>query len=483
MRIAKQSLAACASLLVFCLLLALPQSFAAEAPEDQLTIGRAFDAYSILRGIVRETPLLPTPIPGGDVYLKLENLQTTGAFKLRGAYYAISQLSPEQKKRGVVTCSAGNHAQGVGYAAREFGVKATIFIPKSAPRAKVEATKALGAEVRLEGANFGEAKAAAEAYVKESGKTYVPPYDDINVIAGQGSIAWEILRQLPETDAVVVPVGGGGLISGIAYVIKTLKPSCKVYGVEAAGMNSMQLSLAAGKPVTVPQSPTLADGIAVRAPGDLPFAICKKYVDKVVTVTEDQITDAMLFLLTKNKQMVEGAGAVSVAAVKSGLLPINGKRVVCVVSGGNLDAATLRRLLDNMGSPVEGQPVQKGPVNTDKAPKALGPYSQAFWSGDTLFLSGQIGINPAAGKLVGNDAVEQTRQIFSNIGAILQSQGLGFKDVVKASVFAADIKYFADVNAVYATFFKENPPARSFVAVAGLPAGALVEIEVVARKR
>ncbi len=319
-----------------------------EALAAEVTIDKVFEAQDILSGVAQKTPLIASPKASVDaeVYLKLENLQTTGSFKLRGAYYAISRLTPEQKAKGVVTCSAGNHAQGVALAAREFGIDAAIFIPASAPKEKVEATKAYGVNVRVEGENFDEAKAAAEKYVEETGGVYVPPYDDANVIAGQGTIAWEILEDLPGIEAVVVPIGGGGLMSGISYTIKTLKPSCMVYGVEVEGMNSMQLSLEAGEPVATGERGTLADGIAVSAPSGLTFAVCQKYVDEIVTVSEEDIARAMLFMLDEHKLVAEGAGAVSIAAVLNGSLPIDGKKTVCVISGGNLDDETLVALIE-----------------------------------------------------------------------------------------------------------------------------------------
>lgn len=320
---------------------------------SEVTIDKVFDAYTVLRDIVQETPLVGSPGASdkADVYLKLESLQTTGSFKLRGAYYAINSLTQEERARGVVTCSAGNHAQGVALAAQKYGAKATIFIPESAPKAKVDATKSYGVDVKIVGKDFNEAKAAAEEFVKQSGGIYIPPYDNPNVIAGQGTIAWEFLKEMPDVEAVVVPVGGGGLLSGISYVVKTLKPSCKVYGVEVEGINSMQLSLEAGKPVAATGNEnTLADGIAVNIPSDLTFSVCSNNVDGIVTVTEEQVSDAMLFMLDKHKLVVEGAGAVSVAAVKNNLLPVEGKKTVCIVSGGNLDDKTLAKLIASRAS-------------------------------------------------------------------------------------------------------------------------------------
>ena len=318
-----------------------------DALASQFSIDQVFDAYTVLRDVVQMTPLVDSPALSdkAGVFLKLESLQTTGSFKLRGAYYAVSRLTPQEQERGVITCSAGNHAQGVALAAVEYGIKATIFIPETAPQAKIDDTKAYGVDVRVGGADFSEAKEAAEAYARQSGGVYISPYDDVGVIAGQGTIAWEVLMQNPDVEVIVVPIGGGGLMSGVSGTIKTLKPSCMVYGVEAEGYNSMQLSLEAGKPVSVSGQGTLADGIAVSAPSDLTFAICQKYVDDIVTVTDEQVADAMLFMLDEHKLVVEGAGAVSVAAIINDLLPTDGKNVVCVVSGGNLDDKTLAELI------------------------------------------------------------------------------------------------------------------------------------------
>lgn len=344
----KRALAAFLALIVLAISGCAAAQVTASDAESRLLIDRVFEAQSTLRDVVRETPLVEAPAlsDDGQVYLKLENLQATGSFKLRGAYYAISKLSDEEKSRGIVTCSAGNHAQGVALAAEVFGIKATIFIPESAPEEKKSATRAYGVDVVVTGKDFAEAKAAAERFVSDTNGVYIPPYDDINVIAGQGTIAWEIVHQLESVEVVVVPVGGGGLISGIASVIKTLKPSCRVYGVETEGMNSMQLSLEAGMPVAVPYAATLADGIAVAAPSELTFSICKEYVDEIVTVTEDEIADAIVHLFKDQNVVAEGAGAVSVAAVLSNKIPLDGEKVVCVVSGGNIAHDVMMQLLD-----------------------------------------------------------------------------------------------------------------------------------------
>ncbi len=321
----------------------------ASAPEQHagLSLEKVKHAQRVLSPVARETPVIFSDEFNGqaEVFLKLENLQKTGAFKLRGAYYKISQLSAEQKKRGVATCSTGNHAQGVAFAAKQFGLKATVFMPKGTAPAKVRATRDYGAQVVLVEGSFEDAVAACEKFVAQNGATYVAPYNDIDVIAGQGTIGLEILAQVPDVDAVVVPVGGGGLISGIAFTIKTLKPSCKVYGVQSAAVPSMLVSRERGQIATVPAGTTIADGIKVRTPGKITYALCQQYVDGIVTVSDAQIKDAINTLLHKQKVVAEGAGAVSFAALQSGLINIAGKRVVCVISGGNIDQGQLKELI------------------------------------------------------------------------------------------------------------------------------------------
>lgn len=319
-----------------------PASPAALTPE---LVARAVD---ILGPVALTTPLVSAPTLSGDVnvMLKLESLQKTGSFKLRGAYTMCALLSDEERAAGIVTCSAGNHAQGVAFAARAFGCPATIFIPADAPEEKIAATRSYGVDVQLVEGDFEQAKAEAEAFVEAGGGTYVPPYDDYRVMAGQGTMAAEMLAQCADIDAVVVPVGGGGLIAGIACALKAADPSIAVYGVEPEVIPSMSASLAAGAPVQVEALPTIADGIHVAKPGDKTFEVVQRLVDGVHTVTEEQIAQAIVHLATREKVVVEGAGAASVAAVMAGAIPLDeAKNVVCVVSGGNIDAADLGALL------------------------------------------------------------------------------------------------------------------------------------------
>ncbi len=314
----------------------------------ELTLDRVYQAAHVLKPVINRTELVhATRIDAGcDLYLKAENLQNTGSFKIRGAYFKISTLTEEEKAKGVVACSAGNHAQGVALAAAKAGAKSTIFLPAIAPISKVEATRGYGAEVRMIDGVYDDAYAASVAYQKESGAVFIHPFNDIDVIAGQGTIGMEICDQLEDADAVVVPIGGGGLISGVSFVVKKLNPKCKVYGVQAAGAPSMEQAFHNHKLAALDSVHTFADGIAVKAPGDVTYDMVCKYVDDIVTVTEDETAAAILSLMEKQKVVSEGAGAVSVAAVMFHKLPVEGKKVVCVVSGGNIDVNILSRVIN-----------------------------------------------------------------------------------------------------------------------------------------
>lgn len=312
-----------------------------------LKISEIFNAASVLDGVARKTSIIPAPKLADDcqLYLKTENLQQTGSFKLRGAYYKISQLSEDERSRGVIACSAGNHAQGVALGATHYGIKSLVCMPAGAPISKVEATKGYGAEVCLVPGVYDDAYARALELQKEHGYTFVHPFDDEKVIAGQGTIGLEILEQLPDVEAVVIPIGGGGLISGVAFAVKTLRPDVKVYGVQAAGAPSMVESIAEGKICHLDSVSTIADGIAVKQPGEHTYELCRDYVDGVVTVNDDETAAAILALMEKQKVVAEGAGAVAVAAVMFHKLPVEGKKVVCLVSGGNIDVNTLNRVI------------------------------------------------------------------------------------------------------------------------------------------
>ena len=313
-----------------------------------LAIEEVKRAYEVLSKVVRRTSLTHSAYLSKDnnVYLKSENLQLTGSFKLRGAYYKISKLTPEQSKKGVIACSAGNHAQGVALGAKEKNIKATIFMPLTAPISKVEATKSYGAEVKLIDGVYDDAYKAAVKYQEETGAAFIHPFNDLDVIAGQGTIALEIMEQLDKVDAVVVPIGGGGLISGVAATIKHINPDCKVYGVQAQRADSMYRSIEGNKRIELSSVNTFADGTAVKLPGELTFDFCQKYVDKIVTVSEDEIAAALLTLMEKEKMVSEGSGALPVAAVMFNKIPLKGKNVVCVVSGGNIDVNILSRVIN-----------------------------------------------------------------------------------------------------------------------------------------
>ena len=312
-----------------------------------LEISEIFNAAAVLKGVARQTAIIPAPKinPEVDVFLKTENLQLTGSFKLRGAYYKISQLSEEEKAKGVIACSAGNHAQGVALGATHNGIRSLICLPAGAPISKVEATKGYGAEVCLVPGVYDDAYNKAMELQKEYGYTFVHPFDDPKVIAGQGTIGLEILEQMPDVEAVVVPIGGGGLISGVAFAIKTLRPDVKVYGVQSSGAPSMAESLKEGRLCHLNDVSTIADGIAVKEPGVNTFEMCNRYVDEVVTVSDEEIAAAILALIEQQKIVAEGAGAVGVAAVMFDKLPVKGKKTVCLVSGGNIDVSTLSRVI------------------------------------------------------------------------------------------------------------------------------------------
>ena len=314
----------------------------------RITIADVIGAKQALHGVVHKTDLVPSKAlsaEGREVYLKSESLQQTGSFKARGAHVKVAGLSDKERARGVIAGSAGNHAQGVALAARHFDVQATIVMPKGAPLAKVAATRALGAKVVLHGDGYDDAYNRAVALQQETGATYIHPFNDPLVIAGQGTIGLEILEDLPDVDTVVVPVGGGGLIAGIAVAVKAMRPQARIIGVEASDAASMSASLMAGRVMTLPRADTIADGIAVKTPGAEAFAICRELVDEIVTVDDDEIAQTILFLLERCKVVTEGAGAVTVAAIMGGKFHSAGK-VAAVLSGGNIDVTVISNIID-----------------------------------------------------------------------------------------------------------------------------------------
>lgn len=333
-----------------------------------LALDRIYHAAYVLKGVARKTDLIAAPhLVSGmeDLYLKTENLQVTGSFKLRGASYKISQLPKGDLERGIIACSAGNHAQGVALAATHMGVRSIVCMPDGAPIMKVESTRRLGAEVRLVKGSYDDAHDEAVRLQEKTGATLIHPYDDEDVICGQGTIGLEIMDQLEGVDAVVVPVGGGGLISGVACAVKSLKPSCQVFGVQAAGASAMAESFRRGDWYASDTASTFADGIAVKNPGEITFQMVRKYVDDIVTVSDDEIAAAILNLMERQKVVAEGAGAVPVAAAMFDKLPLAGKRVVCIVSGGNIDVNILSRVI-NRGLAMSGRKVTMEIRLTDK---------------------------------------------------------------------------------------------------------------------
>ena len=334
------------------------------------------EAQRILDPVINHTPVVATRdiVPDCDFYLKADCLQKTGAFKLRGAYYKIATRSDEEKKRGVIACSAGNHAQGVAFAARDMGIPATICIPEGAPLSKIEATRSYGANVVLVPGVYDDAYTEAARLCKEQQLTFIHPFNDYRVMAGQGTIGLELSRQLPDCDIFLVPIGGGGLIAGAAYAIKHLMPRCKVIGVQAAGAASMVDSIHANRILTLPSVHTIADGIQVKTPGDLTFDLVRQYVDDVVTVKEGEIASAILTVLEKQKLVAEGAGAVGIAAAMYGKVDVKGKKVCALLSGGNVDVTMLERIITR-GLAKERRTVSFSTVLPDR-PHALNRFLQ-----------------------------------------------------------------------------------------------------------
>mgnify|MGYP003376179821 FL=1 len=312
-----------------------------------LTLDQFKEARSVLRGVIADTDLVHSKyfsdLCGNQVYLKPENLQVTGAYKIRGAYYKTSKLTEEQKAKGLITASAGNHAQGVAYAAQAAGVKATVVMPTTTPLMKVNRTKQYGARVILQGAVFDDAADYAMKLAQEQGLTYIPPFNDLDVACGQGTIAYEIFQSLPDVDIILVPIGGGGLAAGVSTLAKLLNPNVKVIGVEPTGAASMKASVEAGHIVTLPGAVTIADGVAVRTPGDLVFPYVQKNVDQFLAIEDDELVDAFLDIMENHKMVVENAGLLSVAALRH--LDCKGKNVVSILSGGNMDVITMASLV------------------------------------------------------------------------------------------------------------------------------------------
>lgn len=306
-------------------------------------------AHEVVRGQVRHTPVKRSSslsaLTGADFWLKLENFQRTGSFKVRGALNKVHHLTAAERKAGVVCASAGNHAQGVAYAAAQAGVKSTVFMPEDAPLSKLMATRGYGAEVRLVGRDYQEAYESAVAFCDAQQATFVHAYDDNLVMAGQGTIGLELMADIARLDTVLVPIGGGGLVCGIATAVKGLNPKARVIGVQADGASTIAPSLQKGKPVTLDTVSTMADGIAVRKTGQLTFPLIKDLVDEVVTVSEAEIASAILFLLERSKAVVEGAGAVSLAAAMHGKVDVKGRNACAVISGGNIDMTLVSRII------------------------------------------------------------------------------------------------------------------------------------------
>ena len=316
---------------------------------ENLTLEKFEEATEIVRQVTLETKLQYSEYfssqTGNRVWLKPENMQKTGAYKIRGAYYKISTLSPEERAKGLITASAGNHAQGVAYAAKQYGVKATIVMPTSTPLMKVNRTKSYGAEVVLFGDVYDDACAHAYELAEEKGYTFIHPFNDLDVATGQGTIAMEIIKELPTVDYILVPVGGGGLLTGVATLAKMLNPKIKVIGVEPEPAACMKASLEAGHVVTLPSAKTIADGTAVKTPGDKLFPYVQEYVDDIIVIPDEELIVAFLDLMENHKLIAENSGLLSIAALKH--LNVTGKKVVSVISGGNMDVITMSSIVQN----------------------------------------------------------------------------------------------------------------------------------------
>lgn len=314
-----------------------------------LTLKEFKEARGVLSGVIRNTSLVYSPAfskaTGNQIYIKPENMQVTGAYKIRGAYYKISTLSDEEKARGLVTASAGNHAQGVAYAAQAAGVSATIVMPTTTPLVKVNNTKDYGAKVVLHGETFDDAAELAAKLSEEEGLTYVHPFNDPAIATGQGTISYEIFQDLPDVDVILVPIGGGGLATGVSTLAKLLNPNVTVIGVEPSGAASMKASLDAGHVVTLDRVETIADGVAVKTPGDQIFPYIQKNIDDIITIPDDELVDAFLDMMEKHKMIVENAGLLPIAALSH--LKCRGKNVVPVLSGGNMDVITISSLVQH----------------------------------------------------------------------------------------------------------------------------------------
>lgn len=311
-----------------------------------MQISDIYDAKEVLKDVISKTPIVHATKIHENLWIKAENLQGTGAFKLRGAYNKLSNLTPEEREKGVIAASAGNHAQGVAYSCMKMGIKGTIVMPKTAPLSKIEATRSYGVTVELQGDTFNDAYEYAKNLQEITGAVFIEPFDDPYVIAGQGTIGLEILEKMNDVDTVIVPIGGGGLISGIAAAIKSLRPNCRVIGVQSEHAPSMKESLEQNKMIKLENVSTIADGIAVKTPGNLTFELCKQYVDEVVTVSEEEIAAAILTLLEKMKMVAEGAGATSVAAAMFNKVDLENHKCVAVLSGGNIDVNLLSKIID-----------------------------------------------------------------------------------------------------------------------------------------
>jgi threonine dehydratase len=397
--------------------------------DRKISLADVVAAQARLRGSIYYSPCphsqMLSALTGQQIYLKLENLQMTGSFKERGALNRIATLTPEQAARGVVAASAGNHAQGVAYHATKRGIRALIVMPLATPLVKVTATRGFGAEVVLHGANYDEACVEATRLCEAEGMTFIHPFDDSIVMAGQGTIGLEFLEQIPQLQAVVVPIGGGGLIGGIACAIKESRPDIRVVGVQTSRLPSMSVAMEQHRPVTLAPATTIADGIAVRRAGDNTFPVVEKYVDEIVTVDEDEIASAILVLLEREKTLAEGAGATALAALLQKKTSLQGAHTAVLVSGGNIDVTLLSRIIER-GLVQDGRMIRLRIHLLDK-PGALAELTKLIANYranivDTLYNRAYYGVN------LGNTTIDITletrgREQVTELLAALTAEG------------------------------------------------------------
>ncbi len=448
-----------------------------------VTLQDIYQARSRLTPLVRRTPLIfsqpLSELTGRQAFLKLESLQETGSFKVRGATNALMNLTPEQKEKGVIAFSTGNHGRAVAYVAEKLGIKSVICLSQRVPQYRVQALEALGAEVVRHGQSQDEAYTKAIALQQEQGLTMVKPFDDPLVLAGQGTIGLELLEDLSDIDTVLVPLSGGGLMAGIAFVLKSACPRIKVVGLSLEVSAPMYQSLQAGRPVEIEEKASLGDALlgGIGLDNRYTFPLCRDLVDEVILISEQEIATGLSYAFHNHRLVVEGAGIVGLSALISGKTSHLGHRVAVILSGGNMDTKALTQIA--MERYVGGNNMKRQAIYTDKAPEP-GPYSQAIKYNDLVFVSGQTSDDPVTHEPIQDSIASQTERILTHIKYILEEAGSGLDQVLKVNVYLSAWEHKEEMNRVYRTFFPKDPPARIAMAVQGLDAGLDVEIDCIA---